>query len=45
MLKQIEFHFYLEAWMWCRQNNIQFDKRKMIRKDFKTWILDLSTQT
>lgn len=39
MKRQIEFHFYLDAWNWCQQNGIEFDHNMMIRKDFKTWVL------
>lgn len=37
----LEFHFYLDAWMWCRQNGLKFKHEYMTRKDFKTWVLAL----
>lgn len=35
----MEFPFYLEAWKYCRDNNIKMDKIQ--KKDFRTWIVSL----
>jgi len=35
-----EFPFYLEAWMWCREH--QVDISKISRYNWKTWIVKLN---
>lgn len=33
-----EFHFYLDAWKFCIENMIEFDRIQ--RKDWKTWAVN-----
>jgi len=38
MTKEVkEFPFYLEAWLWCRENSI--DINQISRYNWKTWIV------
>jgi hypothetical protein len=37
MKKEMEFHFYLDAWNYCRIQGIK--KYDIVKKDFRTWIL------
>lgn len=32
-----EFSFYLEAWLWCRENVV--DPKNISRYNWKTWIV------
>ena len=32
-----EFSFYLEAWLWCRENDV--DISNISRYNWKTWIV------
>jgi hypothetical protein len=41
MSHDIEFHFYLDAWLWCRQNDFDFKPEYMVKKDFRTWTLSI----
>ena len=34
----VEFPFYLDAWLFCRQNGLDF-LSCIIKKDFRTWIV------
>jgi len=38
-----EFPFYLEAWCFCRQLNI--DPERISRKDWKTWVVNTGKKT
>lgn len=40
-MKTLEFPYYLEAWKYCRESNIA--KFKIIKKDFRTWILQYNS--
>lgn len=39
MSHEIEFLYYLDAWLWCRQNGLEFKHENMTKKDFRTWTL------
>lgn len=39
MKNEIQFHYYLDAWRWCRENNIPHDKIQ--RLNAKTWIISV----
>ena len=32
----IELHFYLDAWLYCVQNGLNY-KESIRKKDFRTW--------
>jgi peptidoglycan/LPS O-acetylase OafA/YrhL len=44
MSNQIEFHFYLDAWLWCRQNGLKFEHEYLTKKNFRTWSLAIAEQ-
>lgn len=34
------FHFYLDAWKFCKDNQIDFNKIK--RNDWTTWVVEVN---
>jgi hypothetical protein len=39
--KQMSFSFYLDAWVYCRQHNLEWKPERMKRQSFRSWLLVL----
>lgn len=44
MNKELEFDYYLDAWLWCRINGVKFNSNNIKKKDFKTWVLAIPSK-